>query len=214
MRFSAYGWSVALGMMLLSARPAAATSIISSTFTVDDEGWTATGATVTHEATGGHPGGFLAIADTGSDTFEVYPPAKFKGDLSAFEDGWLTYDVKLLVPTTPLASVGSGFGRIQLEGGGANATFDYAPTPPIPSPDFWKTYTVPMTASAWHTTEANWDTVLSDVTNFHIILEPNNGDTVGLDNFKLAPVPEPSSLVLLGSGWLGLIGWRRKRASV
>ena len=122
------------------------------------------------------------------------------------------YDLILFsAPTTlPLTSVGSGLGRIQLEGGGSNATFDYAPNPPIPSTAFWKTYYVSMTAAAWNTTQANWEIVLSDVTNCHIILEPVDGSIVGLDNFAIAPVPEPASLLLLGSGLLGLVGWPRR----
>ena len=183
-----------------------------STFDLNTEGWTATGATVSHESTGGNPVGFLRVEDTESDTFELYPPLMFEGNLLDFDGGLITYDLILLsVPTTlPLTNVGSGLGRIQLEGGGSNATFDYAPNPPIPSADFWTTYFVPMTASAWNTTQTNWETVLSNVTNFHIILEPVNGSTIGLDNFAVTAVPEPSSLILFGAGLLGLIGWRIK----
>jgi len=125
---------------------------IISTFDSDNEGWTATGAFVQHESTGGNPGGFLSIKDTDSDTFVAYVPAKFKGNLLAFDGGLLSYDVIIRDSPSPLGNPGSGFGRIQLHGGGSNATFDYAPDPPIPSPDFWKTYTAPLTASAWHTT--------------------------------------------------------------
>ncbi len=183
---------------------------ITSNFNVDDEGWTANGAVVSHESTGGNHGGFLKIEDTRDDTFSVFAPSKFQGDLSQFNGGLLSYDVIVLDPTTQLTSIGSGFGRIQLQGGGSNATFDYSPDPPIPSALFWKTYFVPMTADAWHTTPENWDKVLSDVTNVDIILEPNNWSTVGLDNFKVAAVPEPVSLFLMGGGLLGMFGRRRR----
>ncbi len=234
MRLSTYSLSVALGVVLLSPRPVAATSAISSTFKANDEGRTVEpgeGA-ITYEPKGGHPGGFLQIMDTGPSSYVIFSPAKFKGDLSLFNGGLLSYEVKVFPPTPPLTSVGSGFGRIQLGGGGSNATFDYAPNPPVPSPKFWKQYSVPMTAEAWHTTDANWDTVLSDVTNFHITLGLEN---IGFDNFQLKSghrrraalrlssnedlepdsdvIPEPSSLFLLATGLLGLVGWRRKRAS-
>ena len=189
-------WLVMVGLVLWVSPHAFATDVISSTFDTTAEGWTATGAAVTQEKTGGNPGGFLKIADTDTDTVEVYPPFKFKGNLSAFDGGLLTYEVKVFVPTTPLTSVGSGFGRIQLEGGGSNATFDYTPDPPVPGTASWKAYTVPMTAAAWRTTEDNWQVVLSNVTNLHIILEPQNGGTVGLDNVRLAPAGAiPTGLV-------------------
>ena len=214
------GWLVIAGIGLLAARPAEAVTIISSTFDVNDEGWTSDPgeAAVTYEATGGNPGGFLRLQDTGPTSYVAYPPAKFKGNLLAYDGGMLTYQVRDLFRSEPPSFVDSGFGRVQLNGGGSNATFDYVHFPPIPAPlnpsfSEWTTYFVPMTPEAWHTTPENWQTVLSDVTIFHVTL---NLEDIGLDNFQLAPVPEPSSLLLLGSGLLGLVGiglQRRKRLS-
>ncbi|MBI5150868.1 MAG: PEP-CTERM sorting domain-containing protein [Candidatus Omnitrophica bacterium] len=181
--------------------------LIISTFDVDDEGWTASGAAVMHEGVGGNPGGFLSITDNADDTAAAIPPSKFRGNLLEFDRGLFSYDFIVLEPTTPLTSVGSGFGRIQMNGGGSNATFSYI-DPPIPSTQFWKTYHVPLTAEAWNTTQENWGKVLSDVNHLDIIIQA--GNTVGLDNFKVAPVPEPATLSLLGLGLFGLMIKKRK----
>jgi hypothetical protein len=71
-----------------------------------------------------------------------------------------------------------------------------------------------MNATAWNTTQENWEKILSNVTSMYIILEPNNWSTVGFDNFKIKhnyqPVPEPSTLFLLTAGLIGIAGLRRK----
>lgn len=182
--------------------------LIISTFDVDDEGWTASGASVMHENIGGNPGGFLSITDTADDTAAAIPPSKFRGNLLEFDGGLLSYDFIVLEPTTPLTSVGSGFGRIQMNGGGSNATFDYAPDPPIPSTQFWKAYHVPLTAEAWNTTQENWEMVLFDVNHLDIIIQA--GTTVGLDNFRVAPVPEPATAFLFSSGLVGFFLRKRR----
>lgn len=198
-----------LSLFLLCFTTNAPAMLIVSTFDVDEESWTASGALVSHQAAGGNPGGFLRIEDNRDDTFSVFAPAKFKGNLLPYDNGLLSYDIIVLDPTSPLNSIGSGFGRIQLQGGGSNATFDYAPNPPIPSAEFWKAYSVPMTANAWNTTQENWETILSGVTNIDIILEPNNITTVGLDNFQVqSAIPEPATISLLS---LGLLGMFRKK---
>lgn len=194
--------------------PAFATVPIVSTFDTDAEGWTETGAALTYEPTGGNAGGFLRLEDNAGDSYIAFPPPKFKGDLSAYNGGLLTYDITVFVPDRILSSVGSGFGRIQLNGNGTNATFDYAPDPPVPSVGAWKTYYVPFTAQAWNTTEANWTTLLSNVEVAHITLDLIGGDdTIGLDNFRLASaVPEPGTVVMMGIGMTGL--WRKRKANI
>ena len=206
--------------LVLGFTTPASSSTIFSLFSSGDEGWTASGATVTRVSQGGNQGGYLRVEDNRDDTFSLFAPAKFYGDLLKYDGGLLTYDVLLINPTT-IGNIGSGFGRIQLLGGGSNATFDYAPNPSVPSADFWKQYQVPLTAGAWNTTQENWETVLSGVTTLDIILEPTGNSTVGLDNFKFQnPVPpghtvvnpEPATFLLLGSGLLGAFARRRKRA--
>ncbi len=161
---------------------------IESRFDSANDGWTADGAKIIYKSSDGNPGGYLKITDTDGSTFIVIAPSKFYGNLSKFDGGFISYDVISIVPNTPLPSVGSGFGRIQILGGGLNATFDYAPNPPIPSNVSWTEYTVPMTAAAWKTTQENWEKILSNVTSMYIILEPNNWSTVGFDNFKVQSV--------------------------
>ena len=165
------------------------------------------GGVVFYESSGGNPGGFLRIEDIADDTYAVFPPAKFQGDLRAYNGGLLSYDFIVLDPKTPLSSVGSGFGRITIFGGGLNATFDYAPDPPVSSTEFWKRYNVPMTANAWKTSEENWQTILSEVSYGDFVLQA--GREIGLDNFKIDAVPEPATMLLLGGGLMGILLKRR-----
>ncbi len=124
----------------------------------------------------------------------------------------MTYQLLDVTGTPP----SSGFGQLELLGGGSNATFRYA-DPPAPALRVWTTYKVPFNAKAWHTTEENWEQVLSVVTSFGVTWDRPGLDSIGLDNWRFTSanhvVPEPGSLFLLGTGLLGLVGWRRKLAS-
>lgn len=188
---------------------------VGSTFDFNAEGWVAESGEglITYQSGGGNPGGFLNIQDVGPGSYVIYAPSKFKGDLSQFDGGMLSYDILQIVPQYNFSEVGSGFGRIQLEGNGVNATFDYAPYPPVPSFESWKTYYVLMTAQAWQTTPEIWELLLADVENFYITLDLVPGaDTIGFDNFKMTNevVPEPMTLALFGLGLVGVLA-RRKR---
>ena len=197
-------------LILFSFVPHSYAMPIISTFDVDDEGWMTEvdKETIAYESIGGNPGGFLSLTDLyWAETASTFPPSKFKGDLFDFDGGILSYDLIVIEKHPPLTQLG-GIGRIQLNGGGSNATFDYTllPNTPIPSSQSWTTYHVPMTASAWHTTQENWEKVLSDVTYSDIILDIGDQGTFGLDNFKIEPIiPEPATLSLLGLGLFGLM---------
>ena len=65
-----------------------------------------------------------------------------------------------------------------------------------------------MTAEAWHVSEANWETILSDVSYGDFIFQA--GREVGLDNFQVeSAIPEPATIALLSLGLLGV--FRKKR---
>jgi hypothetical protein len=158
---------------------------VASTFDIYDEGWTADGALLEYEPEGGNSGGFITMEDNAGDSFIASPPAKFIGNLTRFNGGMLSYEIKSLT-AAPLTEVGSGFGRITIEGGGHNAMLDYAPSPPIPSNVDWTIYLTPMTASAWHVTEEIWQSILANVIDMYIVWD-GAGPKIGMDNFTIMP---------------------------
>lgn len=176
---------------ILASPTMAATSIV-STFDSGLEGWTngGSGADVTWETTGGNPGGFARFVNNWGDTYIGLAPPKFLGNLSSFDGGTVSFDVKAIQPSTLPPQIGSGFGRITIKGGGYNATHDYAPDPTPPQAT-WSTYSVPLTAAEWGTTQNVWEAILADVTYIDIVLEPVEGASIGFDNFKLVPPQTP-----------------------
>ena len=158
---------------------------VASTYDIDDEGWTADGALLVYVSEGGNSGGFVSMEDNAGDSFIASPPAKFIGNLTRFNGGMLSYEIKSLT-ANQLTEVGSGFGRITIIGGGHSAMLDYAPYPPIPSNVDWTPYYAPMTASAWHVTEEVWQAILANVTDMYIVWD-GAGPVIGMDNFTIMP---------------------------
>ena len=107
-----------------------------------------------------------------------------------------------------LMNFNRSFGRVNIIGGGYNATLDMAPNPPN---HFWTTYCASLTADVWGTSTPAWAAILSDVQQIRIIMESTVGvEVMGFDNFKIETVPIPGALLLVTSSLIGLSGFRKK----
>jgi hypothetical protein len=200
-----------------AAPPARGGDLIISTFDTSTEGWTSgPGGTVQHIPVGGNPGGYLRWNDTAGGQTATIAPAAFRGDLSAFLGGIISFDALNLSPGVPINN--PGFGIVTITGPGGTATRDLAGAGQPPNDGLWHTYSAPLVPALW---SGNLAGALNNVTNLTVVLEWSTSvgaDDTGMDNFAIAgpagAVPEPSALVLWGLGLAGLSGlvWRRVRS--
>ena len=166
-------------------------------------------------ATGGNPTGYVTLQDpdgsapTGNTQY-WHAPAKFLGNLLAFYGGALTYDV------IDAGTFGS-FNEADVLLVGSGLTLEYN-TSVIPSTSLWTSYAIGLAETGWHietatgpgaaVTKAQMQAVLSSVSGIYIRGEYRLGpDLASLDNPTLS-IPEPSSLLLVALGVVGL-GIRR-----
>lgn len=198
----------------LASNPALSQTVRSD-FNGSAEAWTHTGAAVfQQQAAGGNPGGFLYIDHAELDVTFIYAPAKFRGNLLAFNGGSVSFDGNMLgIGGSPYSAPGFDYGHLRLSNGAASATLDLLPSPGQPGQGLWTTYSAPFTAAAWGKSEADWLALLGSVTEVRLSVEAMFGNEVqGIDNFTLTAVPEPSTYGMLALG-LAVVGWARRRRS-
>lgn len=204
--------SVWLSSALLVLPIASGAMEIASDFEVDLEGWTAFGGILSHQGSGGSPGGFLEMDDSQTEHMTVYAPPKFLGDLGSFLGGQVSFDGKNINSVAPDAGRPPWFGTVTFTGpaGSASLSLSGDGNGHPPRDGQWHAYSATLDPSLW---TGNLATVLADVSQVSVVLEFNNiagREIAGFDNFVLSAVPEPASMALLSLG-LGALLLRARR---
>ena len=218
---------VALTCVLsISATPAVDAAL--STFDAGREGWSvvdliqpfnglptvASVLTPVFTATGGNPGGAIQQSDPSGNAWFFSAPSAFLGDKSASLSGNISWDLAL---DRPAGGGGNSFEQLIITDG-VTALY-YLDTGPDTA-NTWRTYEVSLVGSSFHvgsssgllSTDAELETVLSNLNGLYILGDWTNGIEVGsLDNVAMSPVPLPGAAWLLASSLIGIAGVQNRR---
>ncbi len=197
-----------------------------STFDTDDEGWTVgeflpppiAPVPPTHVNAGGNPDGFIRTGDIDFGNWNGYlAPAAFLGSWTAIGVTSVSYDTRVnIADATPYAFLIVESGAIQISMFG-----------PAPALDVWTHYSFQTVSEAgWFytgngstpgapVTAGDFATVMGNVTALRISSDWSStpDDQVDLDNVRLAELPEPASIALVGIGLVAGSLIRRRRRS-
>lgn len=211
------GALAALTAALTCAVGSAAAQVVTTTF--DDgtnDGWTGTGlaSQYTPMSSGGNPisGGYLQFIDMeGNTNGTITAPATYINALPQDNGGRLTWDSKVFSESTsgPDGTLESFLATIV--GGTHSSTATFTTTIQDMVVGTWVNTVAPLDAADWSITGSDsWANIIANPTSLSIEIErvANSyaattsmpGDTDGIDNVILSPVPEPSSLILAGVG--------------
>ncbi len=177
------------------------------TFDADAQGVTSfDGGDITWQATGGNPGGWLSLQDTTGGDMRLVLPAAGLGDWSMYLGGTLSFDAK---NANGDPADYFSFGQVAITGTTGSITLDIGADGQPPADGQWHHYSTVLDAATWG---ANLPSILGNVTDVKVTLEFHNGisESAGFDNFSVASVPEPSSVMLMIAGVAGL-AWAARR---
>lgn len=160
----------------------------------------------------------------------------FIGDLSAYDGGTLSFQVRFGQEIPRELAIAEGLSFIELPYGDNSyvligrgnsffgettlttdvGSFVLPGIGNLETPDFqWYTHTIPMTAAAWGIDQTTWSLGLQGVTDLQIDLgvDPDQPDEVfsQLDNVRLNAVPVPAAAWLFSTALIGLVGFSKRR---
>jgi hypothetical protein len=180
------------------------------------EGWTGIGALLS-QADDPDEGGVLQVTPDappeGGTEVVLEAPSTFLGDMLSFDGGSLSFRTNIFeAMETILTTTITG-----QNGGVATVTFDGTNTPP----SVWQTLSAPLSASEWGVTnQENWENILRDVQSITFGFVAPTQTAIAFDDIIFstgngasdqAPVPEPGTMVLLGTGLLGMLAYRQRQ---
>ncbi len=215
---------LAIALAMVASTMSFATVV--STFDTDADGWTmvtfaaggpynvnptAVGG-LTWQATGGNPDGYIERNDVEGGAMMFRAPAKFQGDQSIMVGGTISFDIQSDYDDRTVDS------NVVIKGNGLTLVGQF--TNPVQDAG-WFSRAVVLDAANFSkdiqggavVSDAELLSALTNVSDLFIGGEMHTGfpaETTGIDNVSLEAVPEPATIILLGSGVAAFMARRRK----
>lgn len=217
-----------VGTLMLLAGAQAAQASMAANFDSGNEGWqvvdflspnqyTMPGATYSanFNSSGGNLAGYIDFADPSSGSFFFAAAASFRGDLSAYLGGALSYSQKV---TSGNNAQWRDDPDVVIVSAGQALVYQNAVNPG----SGWTSFAVALGGSGWRkdnlsgatVTDAEFLSALGNVSALYLRGEYINGveETTGLDAVSINPVPEPETYAMLLAGLAVVALARRYRA--
>ncbi len=159
-------------------------TILISSFDENQEDWIAEGGAIYYWPQNGNSGGFIEFEDNQDGAGVFIAPARFFGDLKAYNLGSIEFDLKNTYSNGQ--NLLYGYGAVTITSPYITATNNVVPLNLFSE---WSPFSVPFNAESWNMTPTGWDSLISDVTRISIQMDAewNYYDKTGLDNFAIKP---------------------------